>query len=314
MSKNEIGSIQREGFELGYVIEGHGLPAIVIGSALYYPKSFSQNLRKHLRIAFIDWRGLAKSASEKGDSDIIFNTFLEDIESMRQQIGFERCILIGHSAHALLALEYAKKYQENISHVVMIGTSPNLSFDMAALAQRNWEESIWPERKEALENRIEQLPDTELEKMPPSERFISWYVRRDPQAWYNYHFDSSFLWEGVHLNMPMFDYLYGVALRDLDITQNLEGFHTPVFLALGRFDFIVAPPSSWDSIRSKFQNLTIRIFERSGHSPQYEEAPLFDQELLNWLFFQATNRACSSCSLSESRNHWLRSYSILAGA
>lgn len=283
MSNSQRGSVYRDFSELKYVIEGQGQPAIVIGSSLYYPKSFSQNLRKHFRIAFIDWRGFAKSTSEKGDSGITLNTFLEDIESIRQQIGFERCILIGHSAHALLALEYAKKYSENVSHVVMIGISPNLSADMATFAQSNWEESVWPERKEALENRIKQLPDTELEKMPPSERFISWYVRRDPQAWYNYHFDSSFLWEGVHLNMPMFDYLYGVALRDLDITQNFECFHTPVFLALGRFDFIVAPPSSWDSIRSKFQDLTIRVFERSGHSPQYEEPHLFEKELLNWL-------------------------------
>lgn len=283
MSKSENGSVDRDDFELRYVIEGKGLPAIVIGSSLYYPKSISQNLRKHLHMAFIDWRGFAKSKSAKCDSDITLNTFLEDVEYIRQKIGFERCIIIGHSAHALLALEYAKKYPECVSHVVMIGISPNLNSDMAALAQRNWEESVWPERKEALENRIKQLPDTELEKLPPSERFISWYVRRDPQAWYDYHFDSSFLWEEVHINMPMFDYLYGVVLRDLDITQNLEGFHTPVFLALGRLDFIIAPPSSWDSVRSKFQNLTIRIFERSGHSPQYEEAHLFEQELLNWL-------------------------------
>lgn len=283
MSSNENGSVHRDACELKYVIEGHGQPAMVIGSSLYYPKSFSQNLREHLRIAFIDWRGFANPVSEIYDSSITLNTFLEDIESIRQQIGFEQCILIGHSAHALLVLEYAKKYSESVSHIVMIGISPNLSADMTALAQRNWEESNLPERKEALENRIKQLPVIELEKLSPSERFISWYVRRDPQAWYDYHFDSSFLWEGMHLNMPMFDYLYGVALRDLDITQNLEGFHTPVFLALGRFDFIVAPPSSWDSVRSKFQDLTVRIFESSGHSPQYEEAPLFDQELLNWL-------------------------------
>jgi proline iminopeptidase len=83
--------------------------------------------------------------------------------------------------------------------------------------------------------------------------------------------------------MPLFDFLYGVALRDLDITRNLHELAAPVFLALGRYDFIVAPRNSWDALRTQFQNLTVRVFERSGHSPQYEEASLFDAELLHWI-------------------------------
>jgi proline iminopeptidase len=31
------------------------------------------------------------------------------------------------------------------------------------------------------------------------------------------------------------------------------------------------------------KDLTIRVFEKSGHTPQYEEPELFDQELLQWL-------------------------------
>jgi proline iminopeptidase len=56
-----------------------------------------------------------------------------------------------------------------------------------------------------------------------------------------------------------------------------------VFLALGRYDFVVARPSSWDRIRAKFRNLTVRVFERSGHTPPYEEPELFDAELLRWI-------------------------------
>src|SRR2546427_2912464 len=111
MTKSEIGSINREGFELRYVVDGKGIPAIVIGSSLYYPKSFSQDIRENLRMAFIDWRGFAESAPTKYESELTLNTFLEDIECIRKKIGFENCIIIGHSAFALLALEYAKKYK-----------------------------------------------------------------------------------------------------------------------------------------------------------------------------------------------------------
>ena len=283
MSKSEIGSIDREGFELRYVIDGVGEPALVIGSSLYYPKSFSQDLRQNLRMAFIDWRGFAESGPAKYESELTLDMFLDDIDCIRKKIGFEKCIVIGHSAFGLLALEYAKKYKRNVSSVVMIGISPNLSSDMTKLAERNWQESVWPERKKALENRIKQLPDEELNKFPPPIRFVAWCFRRGPRTWYDYNFDSAFLWEGINPHMQMLDYLYGVALRDLDITKNLENFDKPIFLALGRFDYIIAPSSSWDSVRPNFKDLTIRIFERSGHSPHYEESKLFDQELLSWI-------------------------------
>lgn len=83
--------------------------------------------------------------------------------------------------------------------------------------------------------------------------------------------------------MAVLDFFYRIALRDLDVTQGLKDFHLPVFLALGRSDYIIAPAGSWDPIRPHFQNLTVRIFERSGHSPQFEEMDLFDAELIRWL-------------------------------
>ena len=46
---SESGIIDAGGFKLRYRIEGAGIPAIVIGSARYYPRVFSQHLREHLR-------------------------------------------------------------------------------------------------------------------------------------------------------------------------------------------------------------------------------------------------------------------------
>ncbi len=280
----ESGFIEVDGFKLRYLIEGEGPTALVIGNAKYYQRCFSKELRKHLRLVFVDWRGFGEMTTSTNNSQLSLDIFLNDIDQIRQRLNIPTSIIIGHSAHALLALEYAKKYPQHVSHVVMIGISPNLSPGMAELAARNWKESVWPERKLALEENIKQLPDDELNKLSPAQRFVSWGIRRAPQTWYDYHFNSSQFWEGVLPNMPLLDYFYGIALRDLDITRGLDTFNKPVFLALGRYDFIIAPASSWDPIRSKFQDLTIRIFERSGHSPQYEEPNIFNEELLAWLY------------------------------
>src|SRR5262245_4804070 len=113
-------------FRLPYVIEGQGRPAIVIGSARYYQRAFSRDLRRHLRVTFMDHRGFAPSPGPVDLSEFTLEKLVDDVETLRQQLGLERVVVIGHSGHAYMALEYAKKYPGNTSHVVMIGIAPDL--------------------------------------------------------------------------------------------------------------------------------------------------------------------------------------------
>ena len=144
------GSIEIDGFKLKYRTQGSGPDVLVIGSSIYSPRSFSQNLRKFLRLHFVDYRGFA----EGPEAELTFDTLLDDLECFRQKLGLEKCIVVGHSAHGLLALEYAKKYKKHVSHAVIIGMPPHMRPDHIAMAQSNWEESVWPERKAAFERNM----------------------------------------------------------------------------------------------------------------------------------------------------------------
>jgi proline iminopeptidase len=250
---------------------------------MYNSRIFSQNLRKHLRLVFLDHRGFVPSPGHVDTTEFALDSLIDDVERARQQLGLDRIAVIGHSGHAFMALEYAKKYPANVSHVIMIGIGPDLSAASFEAAERYWQESVAPERKAALQDNLQRLPNEELAKLPPGERFIKRYLRNGPRIWYAPRFDSSPLWVGVEINMEMIGYVWGKVFRDIDITQGLSTFNHPVFLALGRYDFISAPPCSWDPIRPKFRNLTVQVFERSGHTPQYEEPELFDAELLRWI-------------------------------
>ena len=277
------GAIEAGGFELRYRIEGMGRPAIVIGSSVYSPRLYSQNLRKHLRLVFMDHRGFAASPGPVDNSVFALPVLVDDVERLRQALGFDRIIVIGHSANAFMALEYAKKHPKSVSHVVMIGIAPDLSAASTEAAEKNWQKLASPERKAVMEENLRRIPDEQLAQLPPGPRFIRSYVRNGPRTWYDPRFDASPILEGVEYNMDMLNYVLGEVFRDIDITQGLDILDRPVFLALGRYDFLVAPHSSWDHIRPKFRDLTVRVFEHSGHIPQYEEAALFDRELLRWL-------------------------------
>ncbi len=279
------GIIESKGFALGYCIEGTGPNTLVIGSSIYYPRVFSENLRKYLRLIFTDMRAFAPPQDSESSLTFGLDLLLEDVENIRQKLNLGRVIIVGHSGNAFLALEYAKKYPEHVSHVVMIGTAPDFSPKSKEAADQYWQESASQDRKAILERSLEQFPNSQYEQIPLSKRFIWDYIRHSAQIWYDFNFDATPLWKGVHVNLPIFEYVWGTLFGDIDITQGLKTFDKPVFLALGRYDFIIAPPSAWDPIRSNFKSLTIKIFEQSGHTPQREEAALFDAELLKWFKF-----------------------------
>jgi len=125
--------------------------------------------------------------------------------------------------------------------------------------------------------------NSQYDQIPLSQRFIRNYVRHAARIWYDFNFDSSSLWSDVNVNMSIFEYIWGTLFKEINIAENLEILDKPVFLALGRYDFVVAPPESWNLLCPKFQNLSMHIFEYSGHSPFYEEPDLFDAKLLDWL-------------------------------
>ncbi|HYR87714.1 MAG TPA: alpha/beta hydrolase [Terriglobia bacterium] len=278
-----IGTIPAGAFKLPYLIEGTGQPAIVIGSVQYYQRAFSQNLRNHLQLVFIDHRGFAPSPGPVDTSEFELDKLVEDVERLRQRLGLRQVAVIGHSGHGYIALEYAKKYPECTSHVVMIGIAPNLSQASAELAYQNYQRLADADRLAAERENLRRMSDEPLAALSPDQAFVRRYIRNAARVWYDPRFDCTSLWEDVTINMDMFGYVWGKLFAEIDVTHGLEQFDRPVFLALGRYDFIVAPPASWDDVKSKFKNLTIRIFERSGHTPQFEEPELFDPELLSWM-------------------------------
>ena len=281
LSDIKIDTIECDNFNLQYRVEGTGKAAIVIGSSIYYPRTFSQNLRNHLQLIFMDHRGFTPATEPLETSLFELDVILQDIDSLRKKLGLERIIIIGHSGHGFMALEYAKKYPNHVSHVVLIGMGPNNSANAQEAAEQYFQDSVCPERKAFLEENLRMLPE-EIQAAP-DRRFITFCLRLGARSWYDYRFDASPLWENVEVNMQIIDHLWGEVFRDIDITKGLESFNKPVFLGLGQFDFLVAPFFSWNPIREKFKNLTIRLFEKSSHTPQYEEPEHFDDELLQWL-------------------------------
>jgi proline iminopeptidase len=274
------GSLDVEGARLAYRIEGTGPPCLVIGSVDCYARVFSEELRRHLQLAFVDLRHFAPSEPTLAPDRITIDTYAVDIETFRRTLGLGDVVVIGHSVHGQVALEYARRYPEHVRAVVVVGGGPTSEGIRAARAKL-WETGASVERKALLDRTWAELTDELRATLSPAELFVREYVADGPSLWYDPTYDATWLWNGVFLNLPILERL-GDLLDPYDLAQGPGEVRTPVLIAHGRFDFR-APFTLWEEHRHKLPRQTFALFERSGHFPPLEEPELFDHTIRAWI-------------------------------
>src|SRR5687768_16942505 len=93
--------IESDGFKLNCIIEGSGIPALVIGSSVYYARVFPGELRNHLQFIFADHRGFVPPPVDTNDESLFeLPALLSDIERIRKELQLDKFLIIGHSGHA----------------------------------------------------------------------------------------------------------------------------------------------------------------------------------------------------------------------
>ncbi|MGE7597047.1 alpha/beta fold hydrolase [Lysinibacillus fusiformis] len=269
-----------DGFELHYCIKGQGEPILVVGSSVYYPRLFSENLSQHFQLIFLDHRGFVKPPRPLKQEDYTLEKIVDDIEQARQLLKLEHFIILGHSGHAFMAMAYANTYPQHVRKVILLNTATTNSQERQQQSLSFFEANASVARKKQFERDIAFLAQ-DLKK-EPERRFVHMCIRMGAHSFYDYSFNATAMWEGVYTNMEVIDYLWGRAFAEQDLLQLTRSFPKPVYVGLGRYDFLVAPVSLWEAMEDTSQVKKV-IFEQSGHNPMFEEPELFDEQLISWI-------------------------------
>jgi len=152
----------------------------------------------------------------------------------------------------------------------------------AEVADEFWESDASDERKMILKQNFEKIAEDELSQMSPKERVVKTYMAMTPKLFYDPRYDLSWIYEGVESNQDIANHLFQVIFKDYDIAKRLGRIETPVFLAIGRYDYLW-PYFLWDDRKDVLPNLSYNLFEKSGHFPMVEEQELFDKKLIEWI-------------------------------
>jgi proline iminopeptidase len=274
------GVVLVEGAELHYVIEGNGTPCLVLGHSESQRRILSQRLRNHFKFIFMDLRPDAQSHSSLELSKITLDTYVDDIDQVRRTLVLDVAAVFGQSIHSYLALEYARKYPKNTSYVIMTGNTPYRISGKAA--DDFWESDASDERKMVLKQNWEKISEDELSRMSPEERVLKTYMAMTPKLFCDPRYDLSWIYEVVESNQEIANHLFQAIFGDYDIAKRPGRVETPVFLAIGRYDYLW-PYFLWDERKDVLPNLSYNLFEKSGHFPMVEEQGLFDKKLIEWI-------------------------------
>jgi proline iminopeptidase len=275
------GSVEVDGAKLSFVRQGEGPPLLVIGSSTYYPRAFSQELRTHFEMLFVDSRHFA-AGYEPTDDDLkhlTLDRFADDVEIIRDELGLQEMIVLGHSVHAQIAMAYARKYPEHTRGLVLVAGVPYAMGEFAEAARLLWDREASAERKAILAANLEDL-DERLAAAGPSRSFAVGYQANGPQYWADAAYDASALLEGVE-NTPALPALFGAVPTRSDVRDTLEAIDAPVLVVLGRLDFAI-PHTVWEELLSGLNSVTYVLLEEDSHNLQTEAPTRFDPRLLEW--------------------------------
>lgn len=231
-----------------YLTEGTGLPCIVVALATGYPPLFSDRLKQRIRFIYVDFKNSWNMESPRNVEKITMDSLVDEVDQVRSALGLDKVCVLGHSAPGFVALEYALRHPESVSHAVLVNVEPYFTSDFKKEKARFWEADASADRKAALKRNVERLPDDLLRTLSPRDAFALRYVRNGPRYFYDPSYDFYWAWAGKHYSAETLSHYLSTILADYDPRPRLASNTVPMFVALGRYDYDV-PYHEWDRTR-----------------------------------------------------------------
>ena len=123
---DEMEFYRSNGERIHYEIIGKGFPIVFLhGNNLesgYFKKQMV--LGRYYKLIFVDSLGHGKSGDIFGK--ISFSYLADSLDELLSYLNIEKCLLVGHSDGANLAIKYAALYQERVAGI--LANSGNISF------------------------------------------------------------------------------------------------------------------------------------------------------------------------------------------
>jgi proline iminopeptidase len=152
---------------------GRGTPIIVLHGGPDFDHSYllpeMDRLSDSFRLIYYDQRGRGRSADGVQPDDVTLASDIADLEKVRQYYHLGSVVLLGHSWGTVLALEYALRYSDRVSHMILMNPAPASEADYRQL--RN----DWLDKRAADMERRKAIAETAAYKEADPEAVTAYY-------------------------------------------------------------------------------------------------------------------------------------------
>jgi proline iminopeptidase len=277
------------GVRLWYRVAGQsrGTPAVFLHGG---PGQGSQTFAKYAgpplertrRMVYLDQRGSGRSEKHWAKLYSI-ELMVDDVEKLRRHLGVERMDLIGHSFGTLLALEYAARYPQHVSHLVLSGTVVDFPAILDLSCARL--ERVDPE---AYRKAVERLPAGSQRRchiFAAGRTFVEGAMYPDPAI--KTLVDETDSADGLHNTGEIFGAL-GQTLLDYRFTGHGR-LTMPVLAIMGGKDFQAAVEPV-RAFAAKVPGARVLEYEGRGHFMYVEDPERFARDVADFLKTPAGGR------------------------
>ena len=262
------------GTDIFYVEAGRGrVPCLVMHGGLGFDHTclhpWLDPLGDVMHLVYYDHRGNGRSGRPPLET-LTFEQFCSDADALRDHLGFENVAVLGYSYGGCIALEYALRYPEHLSHLILLESAPNFDYweEVKANARRK---GATPEQLDALEASAED-----------EEEFWHLLKLTEPLYFHTYDEDLAERVLGKTIVSVEASEVGGAIQEGWDLTPRLSEILAPTLILVGKDDFI-CPPSQAKIMHEGIQNSELVIFEKSGHLAHVEEPEAFFEALRGWV-------------------------------
>ncbi len=273
---NQSGYVHVDGGKLFYKKFGSGSPVIVLhgGPGLDQEYLLPQmlELAKDYEVIFYDQRGSGQSLATKIDPTCInIHQFVKDLDTLRKHMGVKKFTLVGHSWGGFLAMNYAVKYPQHLSNLILLNTCP------ADFKGQQGFVNEFMKRTKPIANQISPLSDYNLfEKLKKEEisklyrtLFSVYFYNPNEVEKLNLNMAEASSQSGfkVHEHMSKTDFL----TDNINLFPKLKTLKVPTLIVHGNQDLM--PAWTAQAIQKAVSNSEIVYLEQCGHF-SYIEKPV----------------------------------------
>jgi proline iminopeptidase len=217
-------------------------------------------------LVFYDHRCNGRSAGAPVSS-MTWENLTADADALRERLGFDRWAVLGHSFGGHVALEYALRYPDRVSHLVLLDTGGDSRWSQQnaadVLATRGYD----PKKVELVRRWFNG-------EFAPSE-FYPIFMRIGG-AYYSHHPIRTAARDVIHggwrskTRPEVLIFAGRHLLKGWTVMDRLGEITMPTLVMAGRDDFVF-PPECQLELAAGIPNARLKIIERAGHNPHSEQ-------------------------------------------